>query len=715
MADAEARFAINIDTAAAEAAGAALGSNLERLKEKITQGSKALQDMQGAAQRLRASADVLRFEEAGKGLQKAQADVAKFESRIDALRQKLSQTGNAKAANGLQAQIADAQKGLVGAQDRVKSFAAKREKLGQSDAVKAYKDVTAAIKEKQSALAGAQTELTRMGGSLTSTAESAGGAAEGTGLFAGQLSKLKALGPAGVLLAIAAAAVAVTVAFGRGVYAVLSWITQISDAARTAQIFNEATAGSVAGGEALASTINRVYQRVGGARGEIQQLALDLRRLGLEGQALENSVEAVSAASRVFGASSGAAIKGLIDRAQMVRRGVLSPLELRGTGLAFNDVAAQIAKNFRISLGAAGAALRNGQVKVEDFTRALRDATRAKTGEALKQLALSLPEQFARAKDNVEQIFKIDPSKMLGGIHSVLGLLDETTETGKTLRALMKTVFQPIIDFVGSKIFPLLRGMVLGVVAAVLELAIFALDLAIAFKKILPDDFGKNWDLVEIGFWAGVAVVGALVGVLGGLALAFALTTVALIVLSAAIWMPIVAVWGLILVIKKLISSLFGGEEGKQAGGSLVDGIIDGITSRAGALFKAIASLATGGLLSFNDAAKIHSPSELYKPSGRFVAEGVAEGVEEGAPRVSGAVAGLADPTVLDAAGAGGAPRNGASAAGTVHITIDARGSSPEAVEEKRSLVFQLVEVLEGAIRQAGGVPPRFAPVEVLT
>src|SRR5262249_39774391 len=160
-----------------------------------------------------------------------------------------------------------------------------------------------------------------------------------------------------------------------------------------------------------------------------------------------------------------------------------------------------------ISMAAASAALANGQVKVEDFTRALRDATRARTGDALQKLALSLPEQFARARDDLEEIVKVDPSKILGGLHSILGLLNESSATGKALRSLMKTVFQPIVDFVGSKVFPFLRGMILGIVWVTVELAIAALELAIAFKRVLPADFGKDWDLVEIGFWAGVAVV----------------------------------------------------------------------------------------------------------------------------------------------------------------------------------------------------------------
>ena len=119
MADAEARFAIDLDVGRAQASGNALGGTLEALRAKITAGSKALTEMQAAAGRLRASADVLKFEEAGKGLAKAQADVAKLESKITALQEKLGKTTNAKAISGITSQIADAQKGLGAAQGRV--------------------------------------------------------------------------------------------------------------------------------------------------------------------------------------------------------------------------------------------------------------------------------------------------------------------------------------------------------------------------------------------------------------------------------------------------------------------------------------------------------------------------------------------------------------------------------------------------------------------
>lgn len=712
MADAEARFVISVDTADAQSSTSALGGTMEQLKEKITAGSKALAEMQAAASRLRASADVLRFEEAGKGLAKAQADVQKFEARITALQEKLGKTSNAKAISGITSQLEDARKGLAGAQDKSAKLAATREKLGQSDAVKAYKDVTAAIKDKQGALAGAQAELSRMGGTMADTATKTKAAATGYEGFVEQIGALKAAGPIGIAIAIGAAFVAVGVVIAHTTYTLLAWITTLGDAARTSKIFADATARSEAGGEALLKSVNAVYQRVGGVRGEIQQLALDLRRLGLEGQALESSVEAVSAATKVFGSSSGAAIKGLIDRAQLVRRGVLSPLELRGTGLAFNDVAAAIAKNFKISMAAAGAALRNGQIKVEDFTRALRDATRARTGEALKQLALSQPEQFARARDNLEQIFKIDPGKILVGLHSVLGLLDESTETGKILRSIVKTIFQPIIDFVGAKVFPILRGMMLGAVAALLELAIAAVEMAIIFKRLLPPGFTKDWDLVTVGFYAGIVLVGLLTtGVVILTAAALGLVTaVAFLAIPfvLAFGLPLVALGLLIYGIYRLYKAFSGGE---KAGASLVDGIISGVLSKAGDLFKTIASLATGGLVSFDKAAQIHSPARLYKPSGRQVAAGVAEGVTEGAPLVDAAVSGLVDPGSIDATGTG---RGGGSSV-SLHVTIDARGATPGAAEEKRSMIVQLVDVLEDALRQAGGTPIQLSGVEVIT
>ncbi len=80
MAEAEARFVISLDTAGANANASGFGSSLEKLKSQITSGTKALQEMQATAARLKGSVDVQAFENVGKSLQKAQGEIEKGEA-----------------------------------------------------------------------------------------------------------------------------------------------------------------------------------------------------------------------------------------------------------------------------------------------------------------------------------------------------------------------------------------------------------------------------------------------------------------------------------------------------------------------------------------------------------------------------------------------------------------------------------------------------------
>src|SRR5262249_31593625 len=150
-----------------------------------------------------------------------------------------------------QARIAEAQKGLGGAQDRVSALTAKREKLGQSEAVKAYKDVTAAIREKEGALSDMQIAFTRAGGSMEKVKAIDLKTASAKEVFKDKLEQLGKMGSfakASIAIALVAAFVAVTAAIGNAAYSLIAWVTELGDAARTARIFADATARSSSGG-----------------------------------------------------------------------------------------------------------------------------------------------------------------------------------------------------------------------------------------------------------------------------------------------------------------------------------------------------------------------------------------------------------------------------------------------------------------------------------
>lgn len=734
MADAEARFVINVDAGPAEAGAGRAASALEALRKKITDGTKALQEMQATASRLKSAGDVVSFEKVGKELQRAQGDAAKLEAKIAGLTEKLAAAGEGKSASGIRSQIADAQKGLAAAQERAGKLSGARDALAQKPAVKAYQDVTAAIKEKQRSLADAQVELSRLGGSMSDSAgkakglrgwlsgvserlKEAGGpageAASSIEALGGSFKSLAALGVVGLVVAAAAAFAVLAAAVVYAAAKVAAFALEVSDAARSARILQDATAGSAEGGKALADSIGRVYQRVGGSREEIQGLALDLRRAGLQGAALEDSIEAVRATSRVFGQQAGGAIQGLIDRATLARRGVLGALDLRGTGLAFADVAGALAKNAKASLGTAAAALQNGTVKVEDFTRAMRDASRVRTGAALEKMAIALPEQFAHAKDNLAQIFKVDNTPLLRGLQRILSVLDESTASGKALRKLAASIFQPLFN-AAEKLAPLFEAIFYGVAISVLDFTIHVLDAAIALKGMIPQSLVDKLGDVNNAFDIGSTLGDALVVVAVALAAAFAVVALSIGLAVAPfvlLFLAVRKVWNLLLDFsawwtKFTLGASADNKGFASAGKDMTDGIVEGITKGQPAVNAALKSLAAGGLGAFEKEAKIASPSKAFRESARWIPEGAALGVEDGAPRMSSAVAALGSSAPLEDAAAGGGGGAGGGAAVPVNVYVDARGTSAEQARENKSLLQAMVEILQDAGRQAG-VPVR--------
>ena len=78
-----------------------------------------------------------------------------------------------------------------------------------------------------------------------------------------------------------------------------------------------------------------------------------------------------------MGDAAGGFSKGLIDRGHLTKRFVLNPFDLRGTGLAYDDVAKQLAKMTGRTIGTVKAALQNGTVKLTDGIAALEATVKA--------------------------------------------------------------------------------------------------------------------------------------------------------------------------------------------------------------------------------------------------------------------------------------------------------------------------------------------------
>ncbi len=724
MSDASAKFIIGFgaDTSGITQADTALA----RLEAQIAKDTAALKQMQDAMQRLRGTAEVARWEALPKDIAKAENEVDKLAKKMAALQAKL-----ASAPEGKKGAIAD-ELGKTGAalqqaQGHLGRLKGEQKQLAQTEPVKLFEDLRAASDSTKASLGQAQTAFSRLGGVMKGEAsrstEAVGGLAQAAqqvpgpiGSIASKIQQLRGLGPAAVVAAIAVAVIALGVAVARTAWQFGVFVLGAADAARSAALMREAAAGSAAGARALEGITSRVLAKTAATREEVAALANEYARLRLSARAIEGAVSAVTVATQAMGASAGSTIKGLIDRGVDKKNFWLNALDLKGTGLAFKDVARALAKNMGVAVGAAESALRDGRVRLEDGIKALDRAVGVRFGDIAKKQMLALPVQIARAKANLGRIFEgVDVTPVLAGLDRVLSLLDETTETGRALRTMAKSVLQPLANAAGQAL-PLLEGFVYGAVLAIQGLVMWGLKAALAVKRMFGgSSLLKDIDAFELAVYAGAGAVGGFVGLIAVLAGAFATCAVSLAIITAPIWLTVaafvalgVAIWYGISYIVDAVDSALGAFDKLDLGdavSAIIDGLFLGITGGTGHVGDAFKRLAQAGLKAFKSALGIASPSRVFRAEGRWIPAGVAEGVDDGQPAVSAALAGLASPEAMrTGAASSGVTRSARASAGprvVVPLNYQGRGSRAAA----REMADVLGDALEDALRGRGLVP----------
>jgi hypothetical protein len=479
-------------------------------------------------------------------------------------------------------------------------------------------------------------------------------------------------------------------------------------------ILMEAAGGSAAAGKDMGGMVRRLRNDFAGSREEIAGMVLELRRSGLQGIHLERTVRAVGIATKTMGEAAGGILKGLIDKGRLTKRFVLNPFDLRGTGLEFNDVAKELSRMTGRTIGTVKGAMQNGMVKLTDGIAALEAATKAKFGDLAKRQLLALPEQMGRARENMKDIFaavKVD--KFLEGLSKVLGLLDETTQMGQTLRFVAKTIFQPIIDFAGSSVFPVIRTFFMGMGVAILDLAIATLKAYIWFKKTFGDtSLFKGVDVAAMAFTAGKVAVYALVAGIGILIAVGATLATLFAQITAPIWQFAAGVSAVIASISalkdKVAASLSSDTPAVDAGTNITNGVVDGIKDGTPAVDAAMKDMAKSGVKAFESELKMASPSKLLKAKSKIgIGGGVAAGVDASRPMVAKSMSRLVEPSDAIPDGRGFATRTGGNGAPVV-VNIDKiiiGGDGKISTPNRASLIEELTEVLRDAALQAGLIP----------
>lgn len=539
----------------------------------------------------------------------------------------------------------------------------------------------------QKRIAENQEKFVKLGGSFTPMAkgaeasadslkmlmESAKGAAGPMGGLFERLQLVKTAiaggGWASVVIMGAVAVALLTTALIAAVYQMAAFALKSSDAAMKQRAMLEGVAGSAKAADGLSASIQSVASKVPLATAEVQKLASDLYKAGKRGSELETALYEAS-------------------------------LEAAGLG-----------KNASPDL--------------------------------IRRRMLNLDVQTMKFREHVATIFAgVKIEKFLTALQQVISAFDSSTASGKALKAIVEVMLNPLFDQ-ASTLGPIVKDMFRGMVVGALLMTVATLKVRNAIRDILPEGTLGDLDGLKIAFYAGVAAAFALaaslavltaagaaialvLGISGafilamfvvpilvavaalaafavGVAVAMAVAVAAILIGLAIVLMPFILLGAAIYLaitqfeaIKATVLDF--GASAADAAGSIISGLVNGITSGAGAVVSAMTALAGNAMNAFTSAIGYGSPAKEFIAYGKIgIAGGVEKGVDDGSGAVNAAVSNMvsipsAEPAASRASGGGN----------KVVVQLVYQGQDKAEERRTRSLVSQICEAIEDGCKGAG-------------
>lgn len=640
----EAKFSVVLDDEVSDSAENAARA-VEALQRRMESGESAVKEMSAALRRLRGNTDEVK-----------QAK-AQLTARINAEKSAISSSQLAMLKHG------DAAKKLA---ERTKLLAKQKEEA----------------KERTKALGAA---VGAAGGPVASLKDKIGSLGEMLG-GAGGASSLMALGIAGLI----AAVVALTVAAGAAVVALAKFAFTSANAQRSANLMREAAAGSAANATALGTQVDALARKVPTAKAALNELAISLAKGGIQGQALVDTFNAVGQASAALGDDAGAKLRELVDRGRLSKRFVVNPMELQGSGLQFDDIAAELAVKMKKGIGEARKALFEGRVSLGDGAAAMRAAVEKKFGGINLRRMLDINVIFDKVRERFDSLTSgINIEPLSRAFETIFSIFDDETVTGDTLKQLIG-MFGNGLGSAAESTAPIIKKFFQGIIIESLKVGIAVLKLRNWFKATfdLSSLKGINW--LNIALKTGRILVSS-----------FAIGFAALVAITAAAIAPFVYIGVKIGEVIKGFYDLW--QEMKTidwaaTGQALVDGFIGGIKSGMDRVKGAVKDLGGAAKNALKDALGIHSPSKVFAELGANTAEGYKQGVDGGAPAAAKALDSMAEQPSK-----GGAGRGSTTISIPITINVDGGGDAAKALSSP-SFLAQLVKAIEDGL-VAGGVP----------
>lgn len=657
----EAKFSIKVETNAGEVADRAAGS-LEGLRQHIATSEASIRDMVGSLRRLRGTSDDVK-------------------SAKDALKAKIDAERNAMSAASLS---------LLKAGSSYEALSNKTKKLATDQGALAAKTKANGLEEARARTGALGAAVRAAGGpveGLYTKFESlktiAGGASSAVGAFG-----IAAIGVAGAVVALAGG-------IGAAAFALGKFVLESGNAARSANLLREAATGTAENAYNLGTQVDALAVKVPTAKTELNALAVSLAKNGLEGQALVDTLNAVGQASAALGDDAGKKLEEFVERGRLSRRFFLSPLELVGTGLKFDDVAKSLSRSMQVSINDARSALFEGRVSIGDGAAALRDAVETKFAGINLRKMLDLDVLGQKLKETVSALtVDVDLEPLLEDVKELFSLADSSTVSGSALKQLV-TLF-------GTEMVSALHAGAPLAIALLKNLILESLDVAIAVYKVrnaFTDAFAdkehlKNIDGMALALNAVTLATESFgAGVRGSVGIAInqleLLATVADAVVGAfdTLQSDVVEIRTTFDALRKV--------DGASIAANIIDGLLSGLERKEHELEQSVKALADRVKGAFTGALEIHSPSRVFAEYGDQTVRGYAAGLERSAPRAADAVEELAMTPRASRSSSPSAPTNI-----TVHVHIQGLPSAAEM--QSPSFLAQLTRAIEEALLGAG-------------
>lgn len=659
---------IPVQTNASEAAASVdeLRDALSASKDKIREARDALKSLRGSSDEVKGAKDQLKaiLDKENEAISKATLELVKQGTSYEKL------TAQAKAAQQVQEKATAAQE-----------KAAMQSAASQAKAAKAAEDK-----------AKAEADATAKARKATTEAHD--------NAYAFNEYKNSASALAGGLAAVAAAAVAVTAALVAGAVALAKWVITTASAERSLNLVREAAMGSAEQARALGTQVDALAGKVGTSKEALNGLAVSLRNGGLGGEQLVDTFNAVGQAAAAMGDQAGATLRGLVERSRVTQRMFVNPLELRGTGISFDELATELAGSMKVGVDKAKAALWEGRVPLGEGAKALRATVEKKFGDVNIRKMLSLEGIAETIGKKLSLMTKgIDLDRANKPLATLLGLLDEGTFTGHTMKRAVTAIGNGLVTAF-EKSAPMIEKFTKGLVIGALQVYVAYLKV----KRALSGAFGdskllENVDLVKTG-------VTVAKGAILGLAAAAALVGAAVVVgFAPFVWVgkQLATVAEGVVDLVNLIEDI----DWPGTARAMIDGLVNGLKAGKDRVVKAVSELAQGVKDTFTGKMLIKSPSKVFERYGDNIDEGLAGGVERGG-RAQEAVDGMvAVPAARSGGGAAGSA--GGAPGATINATLVIQGGSggpASAALELAELREAFTKLVQEAAAAAGIVVP---------